>query len=154
MPTQKRPVKSAASERPERCEHDDSAAVSKYLEETDHPMKSVMESMRSVIMKSDRRITEGIKWNSPSFYLSGWFATMNLRSKESIVLVLHHGAKVKKESRLSKTINDPSQLLKWPAADRATITFTSAEDFTKRRKALIAVIKQWAEYQFASAKGV
>lgn len=130
-----------------RSDHDDSESVTAYMSSLDHPLKSVIEAIRQTILEADRRITEGIKWNSPSFYCHGWFATVNIREKKGVLVVLHHGAKIRDEATLSLTIKDPSKLLTWLSKDRATITFVSSEDFQSKRGAFQKLIKQWAAYQ-------
>jgi hypothetical protein len=130
-----------------RIDHDDTESVTAYMSSLDHPLKSVIEAIRLTILEADRTITEGIKWKSPSFYCHGWFATVNIREKKSVQVVLHHGAKVRDESTLSLTIDDSAQLLTWLSKDRAIITFASAEDFRSKQKTFRKLIKQWAAYQ-------
>jgi hypothetical protein len=137
---------------PRRIDHDDTESVTAYLSSLKHPLKSVLEAIRITILEADRTITEGVKWNSPSFYCYGWFATVNIRAKKGVQVVLHHGAKVRDESTLSLTIDDSSQLLRWLSNDRAIITFESAEDFQSKRGAFQKIIKQWAKYQAQLAK--
>jgi hypothetical protein len=130
-----------------RNEHDDKEAVDIYIGALEHPLKSIIEHIRETILKADPRITEGIKWNSSSFYCYGWFATINIRAKDGIQLVLHQGAKIRADSTLSFTLDDPSQLLEWPSKDRAIVSFSSAEHFLSNRVALKNIIKQWVDYQ-------
>lgn len=133
-------------------DHDDPAAVAAFMGSLDHPLKGVVESIRSTVLGADPAITEGIKWNSPSFYRHGWFATVNLRAKGGVQVVLHHGAKVRDDAALGQTIDDPSALLKWLSADRAVITFAGDEDFAGKRAAFASIIRQWAAYQAQLAK--
>jgi hypothetical protein len=128
-------------------EHDDPEAVNAYLKLLEHPLKPVLEEIRRTILAADPRITEGIKWNSSSFYCYGWFAAINIRAKSGVQVVLHHGAKIRDDSTLSLTIDDSSQLLTWPSKDRAIVTFVSTENFQNDRAAFKNIIKQWAEYQ-------
>src|SRR5262245_39303542 len=79
-------------------EWNDSKAVDEFLEKLDHPLKPVVEAIRSTIRSVDSHITEGIKWNAPSFYCNEWFATANVRGKDSVMIVFHLGAKVKDNS--------------------------------------------------------
>jgi hypothetical protein len=143
----KRKTQRPSETAPRRSEHDDSVSVTAYMGALEHPMKSVIEAMRAAILDSDRTITEGIKWNTASFYCHGWFATVGVRAKTGVQLVLHHGAKVRDGSTLSETISDSSPLLTWLAKDRATITFISAEDFQRKQVAFKKIIKQWVKYQ-------
>jgi hypothetical protein len=107
----------------------------------------LIETIRQTILEADQRITEGIKWNAPSFYCYGWFATFHLRAKSGIQVVLHHGAKVRGDTTLSSIMGDASHLLTWPSKDRAVISFVSIEDFESKREAFRTIIKQWADYQ-------
>jgi len=149
MPSKRKTQRSRAI--PQRSEHDDTEAVTAFLRALEHPLKTVVEDIRAAILAADRSITEGIKWNTVSFYCYGWFATINVRAKAGLQIVLHHGAKLRDDSRLSETIDDPSRLLAWLSADRAIIAIINAEDFQRKQAPLKNVIKQWAEYQ-AEAK--
>lgn len=130
-----------------RNEYDDTDSVNVYMQKLEHPLKPVVEAIRSTILKADPRITEGIKWNSPSFYCYGWFAAVNTRAKNGVQVVLHHGAKVRNDTTLSSTVDDASLLLTWPSQDRAVLSFISTEDFQNKRGAFEKIIKQWADYQ-------
>ncbi len=134
------------------AEVNDPEAVTRALQSLEHPLKPVIEGMRTTILKADRRISEGIKWNAPSFYCDGWFATFHLRAKMGIVLVLHHGAKVRSDAKLRQTIKDPKKLLQWASVDRASITFTSLADFLQKKAALKSIVQQWVETQVVLAQ--
>ncbi len=128
-------------------EHDDTAAVTAYLEALDHPLKPVVVAVRSAILGAGSGITEGIKWNSASFYCHGWFATANVRARGAVQIVLHHGAAVREDASLRSSIEDAAGLLKWMSADRAVVTLTGLADFEARREAFVLIIRQWAAYQ-------
>jgi hypothetical protein len=130
-----------------RNDYDDTDSVTVYMNSLEHPLKPVVEAIRRTILEADQTITEGIKWNSPSFYCYGWFAAVNIRAKNGVQVVLHHGAKVRDDTTLSVTINDVSHLLTWPSKDRAVLSFVSIEDFQSKHEAFEKIIKQWADYQ-------
>ncbi len=118
-------------------------AVTLFLEQTDHPLKSEMIVLRKIILASDPDITEHIKWNAPSFCSHGEDRfTFKLNSPQAIDIVFHCGAKVKvmPEKRL---IEDPDRLLKWITNDRAVATFTNMNDIQTKEFALRALIKEW-----------
>src|SRR5262245_40754128 len=94
-------------------------------------------------LSADPQITEGIKWNAPSFYCKGWFATANVRGKDSVMVVFHMGAKVKDNSTAGATIEDTSGLLEWAAKERALARFSGVEDFNAKQPAFKAVVTQW-----------
>jgi len=121
----------------------DPKAVDKFLGKLDHPLKAVVEAIRGTILSATPHITEGIKWNAPSFYCNGWFATTNVRGKDSVMVVFHMGAKVKDNSTAGMSIKDPSGLLEWVAKERAISRFSSLEDFNAKQAPLKAVVSQW-----------
>ena len=60
-----------------------------FLAALDHPLKPEILALRQIILAADPSITEGIKWNVPSFRTSEYFATMHLRAKDGIHVILH-----------------------------------------------------------------
>ena len=137
---------------PRSNEFDDPQAVTAWLNTLEHQQKPLIELIRPAILATDKSITEGIKWNTASFYCHGWFATVNIRAKTGIQLVLHHGAKVRDDTILIQAISDPTELLTWVAKDRATITFLGTDDFQRNEGAFKKIIKQWAKHQAELAK--
>src|SRR5215510_12947077 len=103
-------------------EWNNSSAVDAFLQKFDHPLKPTVEAIRSTILSANPHVTEGIKWNSPSFYSNGWFATANAKGKE-VIVVFHMGAKVKDNSTAGTSIKDSSGLLEWAAKERALVGF-------------------------------
>jgi hypothetical protein len=103
--------------------------------------------VRRTILAADPAITEGIKWNSPSFYCHGWFAAISSRKPTQVDVVLHCGAKVRVDCRVKEMIDDSDHLLTWPSKDRALLSFTSDVDFQARRQPFQRIIRQWAAYQ-------
>ena len=113
-----------------------------FLEALEHPLTPVVEAVRQLILSASPTIREGIKWNSPSFRTTDYFATLNLRGG-MVRLILHTGAKVKHNADTGTTVTDPAGLLEWLAQDRAQVTFQDAKDFDAQRRALKALIQDW-----------
>lgn len=122
---------------------DSTAAVDAFKATLEHPFKSVIEAVRTAILGADSTIAEGIKWNSPSFRTTEYFATTNLREKAGLGIVLHLGAKVREVPKAGLSLDDPQGLLKWVAKDRAVVVFRDLKDFTAKRGAFVKVIQQW-----------
>lgn len=120
--------------------------VQTFLDELDHPLKREIIAVRKVILNTDKRISDGIKWNAPSFRTTEYFATVNLRSTDSVQLILHLGAKARKDVKAQLEIEDPKGLLKWLAKDRAMVTLGAGKEFTLNSKAFVKIIKQWIEH--------
>lgn len=123
--------------------------VDAFMRALKHPMKPELESLRRLILGVSPKITEGIKWNSPSFRTTEWFATANIdaRQKPAVIrLILHFGAKTKAGTAAALDIKDPSKILMWLGKDRAMVLFGDAEEFKTLAPALRAVLKQWIKY--------
>jgi hypothetical protein len=119
-----------------------SEAVTALLDGIDHPQRAEIDAVRKTIRSADGAISEGVKWNSPSFRTTEWFATVNLRSKEQLQVILHLGAKVRAGQK-RPAIEDPNGLLKWLGDDRAMATLS---DKAADRNALAAIVRQWIKF--------
>ena len=122
----------------------DTEKVNAYMAKLDHPLKAKIEVFRRVILDSDERITERVKWNAPSFYFKDDFATFKLRPVDAVQIVFHRGAKVK--DSLNVDIDDPGGLLTWVGKDRCVATFSDGSTNGVEKSALASVVKQWLEY--------
>lgn len=116
--------------------------VDEFMRMLEHPLKPGLESVRSTILGVSPKITEGIKWNAPSFRVHEWFATINIR-KDEVVVILHFGAKAKDNSTSGVTVNDPSGLLRWLAKERASVTFSDMKAIESGRAAFAKIVRQW-----------
>ena len=122
---------------------DTSAAVDAFMATLEHPCTALIEALRRIILRADPSIAEGIKWKSPSFRTGEYFATVNLRAKAGIGLILHFGAKVQQLPAVAAAIDDPQHLLRWLAADRAMLEFVDLSDLAAKESALSAIVRQW-----------
>ncbi len=120
--------------------------VETFLASLEHPLKQEILALRQIILGADPSITEGIKWNAPSFRTSEYFATFHLRAKEGVQVILHLGAKTRDTSITGIGIADPESLLEWLAKDRASVKFRDRKDIDARRSALADVIRQWIRH--------
>lgn len=121
------------------------AKVQAFIDALDHPLKAEIVALRQLILRVDPAISEEVKWNAPSFRTSEHFATMHLRAKDTVQLILHLGA-TSKRSVPSTTIADPDGLLKWLGPGRASVTFTGSEDLARKCDSLVVIIRQWIKH--------
>jgi hypothetical protein len=117
--------------------------VESFLAALDHARKQEIIALRRVILGADPHIGEGIKWNAPSFRTTEHFATMQLRAKDSVQIILHLGAKSRKTATNGIEIDDPDALLTWLAKDRASIIFRDLADIDIKQPAFTQIIRQW-----------
>ena len=122
---------------------DTSQAVDAFMKSLEHPHKARIQALRRIILGAAPTIWEGVKWNTPSFRTTEYFATTNLREKAGIGLVLHLGAKVRSLPAGGMALRDPEKLLRWLAKDRAMIVFTDKKDLATRKDHLAALVREW-----------
>lgn len=125
---------------------DTTEAVDAFMKSLVHPFKAEIEVIRKTIKAAAPGIHEGVKWNSPSFRTTEYFATTNLREKAGVGLILHLGAKTRALPAGGLAIKDPAKMLKWLGKDRALIVFKDGKDLAARKAALAALIKQWVKH--------
>ncbi len=125
-----------AAEKPEAERYDVSA----------HPLAKEIEAARRIILAVDPAISEGVKWNAPSFRTEKeWFATVNLRTKDDLQLIFHLGAKTRPDLKAFK-VADPKGLMEWLGKDRAMVTLGAGRDVAANRKALEAIVRAWIKH--------
>jgi hypothetical protein len=119
-------------------------AVVAFLKKLRHPLKKEVEAVRAIILGADPGIREGIKWKSPSFRTTEYFATVNTYDKDRVLLVLHRGAAVRGDKGVRVT--DPRGLLEWRGKDRALVWFGKGRKAQRYRAALRAIVREWIPY--------
>ena len=82
-----------------------------------------IERVREIILKTDDRIEEAIKWKSPTFMYKGNMASFFMNAKKFVSLMFHKGA----------MINDASGLLEGEGKEGRVARFESLEDIEKKK---------------------
>jgi Domain of unknown function (DU1801) len=109
----------------------------------DHPLRREIDAVRQIILGVSPAIREGIKWNAPSFRTTDDFATLNLRGKSGVRIILHMGAKAKTSATTGIDIADPTGLLEWLAKDRCLVSLGDMKDIEAKRAELVSVVRSW-----------
>ncbi|VTR97496.1 Uncharacterized protein OS=Asticcacaulis benevestitus DSM 16100 = ATCC BAA-896 GN=ABENE_19790 PE=4 SV=1: DUF1801 [Gemmata massiliana] len=117
--------------------------VEGFLTSLEHPHKPAIREIREILL-SVPGVTEGIKWNAPSFCTTEWFATFHLRAKAGVQVILHLGAKVRAGNGV--TVDDPDELLTWLGKDRASVVFADSADVATKRETFATLIRRWIEH--------
>ncbi|MBK9177827.1 MAG: DUF1801 domain-containing protein [Flavobacteriales bacterium] len=119
------------------------AEVTALLDANKHPLRKELDALRTIILSVDASIEEGVKWNTASYRITDWFATLNgPKHVKEPMMILHAGARAK-GIVLKHRIPDPKGMLKWLGNDRAQIVFKDGKDISAKKAALIAVLKHW-----------
>ncbi len=74
--------------------------VSAWLVELDHPLKDAIEAVRVAFLEADERITETIKWKSPTFMYEGNLASIDPKARKHVAVLFHRGAEIPGEHPL------------------------------------------------------
>lgn len=120
----------------------DANEVDDFMRALKHPRKDELEAVRAIILGASPAISEGIKWNAPSFRTSEWFATMNFRANV-VQVIFHRGAKVRSDTGAGLGITDPVGLLEWLGPDRASVKFGNMKATRSNSAALKRIVRQW-----------
>lgn len=106
--------------------------------------KPLVEALLAAITEACPDLTEIIKWNAPSFCDNGKDRmTMMLHKKDLVGLILHTGARPKEDKKAPRLYDDSTGLLEWNSNIRATIIFTSVDDFLAKRELFKEAVKLW-----------
>lgn len=113
----------------------DAEQVTSFMNTLEHPLKDVVELLRTEIKKADSSLKERIKWNAPSYFTNVDLLTFNLKSNNTILLILHNIACTKIKS----------ELLEGDYVDRRIIYFKDAEEVATAKKELERIIKEYVQ---------
>lgn len=122
--------------------------IDQFLASKQHALEGDIRSVRKLILEADASIREEIKWNSVSFRNDhDFFATVNLRSTDSVQLIFHTGVKRKATADTGVDVDDPQGLIeKWLAKDRCIVTLGKAAALKANKAALAALVKDWIRF--------
>jgi hypothetical protein len=110
-------------------------AVDAWFDSTNHPLKSLMLKVRRVVLASDSRVTESVKWSTPTFSYNGDIASFIPQAKAFVSLLFHRGAEIPgKHPRLE----GDSRLAR-------TMRFADAAELEKYTPDLQRVIRAWCD---------
>jgi hypothetical protein len=110
-------------------------AVDAFVSSLDHPLEPGIEAVRDVVLAVDPRITETIKWKSPTFVFEGNIASIEPRSKKHVSLLFHQGAKL---PGTHPKLEGGGETVRY-------MRFADADDVAKKRKDLERAIRAWIQ---------
>jgi len=123
----------------------DEEQVSLHIKQLDPALGKIIETLRQIILSTDKEIGERIKWNNPSFYYTGEMKAFDPKEykREIVVFNLFKG-RIMLVFPSGEKVNDPSGLLEGDYKDGRRITvFKDMDDVKAKQKALQNVIKEW-----------
>jgi len=123
----------------------DSEQVTEHIKKLGPGLGKIIQTLREIILDTDKEIGERIKWNNPSFYYTGEMKPFDPKEykREIIVFNLYKG-RIMLVFPSGAKANDKSGLLQGEYKDGRRITiFKDLEDVRSKEKLLQTAIKEW-----------
>jgi hypothetical protein len=115
--------------------------VDRWLDASGHPLESTMRRARDIILGADSRVTESIKWKTPTFAYMGNIASFN-PSKNLVSIMFHRGAEIPGEH---PRLEGDGKLVR-------TMRFADLDHVEAGRADLEAAIRAWCDWKAASSR--
>lgn len=109
--------------------------VDAWFERYDNPLKSLVMSVRELLLGADPRLSEVIKWSTPTFVYEGNLASFQPRAKRFVSLLFHEGA----------TIPGTHPILEGDGAHARYVRLADADAIEQHRAELEAVVRAWCD---------
>jgi uncharacterized protein YdeI (YjbR/CyaY-like superfamily) len=113
------------------------AEVDKFLKAKKHPLTAEIQKVREIILQSDDKVEEVIKWSSPTFMYKGNIASFYMNAKGFVSLMFHKGAMIK----------DSGGLLEGEGKESRVARFSDLKDIERKKKALQTLIRNWIKFR-------
>lgn len=113
-----------------------SPEVDAWFADYEHPATAAMQLVRAVILEDDR-MSETIKWKSPTFTYKGNMASFNPRTKSHVSLMFHTGASIPGDHPRLEGGGETARYMK----------FTDRVDVEAAADELRAVVAAWCSHK-------
>jgi hypothetical protein len=120
----------------ERSRVNRNPAVDEWFEQAGHPLDATMRRAREIILGADPRVTESIKWKTPTFAYEGNIASFN-PSKSVVSIMFHRGAEI---PGAHPRLEGEGKLVR-------TMRFADLAEVEAGRAELEAVIRAWCDWK-------
>src|ERR671922_2113307 len=106
--------------------------VDAWFNERKHPLTDAMQLARRIILGADERVTEAIKWKTPTFSYGGDIASF-MPAKNVVSIMFHRGAEI---PGTHPRLEGGGKLVR-------TMRFADVAEVRSARKDLEKVIRAW-----------
>lgn len=121
---------------PQKAEAVRNPDVDEWFASKQHPMEEAMQAVREITLGHDERITETIKWSTPTYMFEGNIFSFN-PAKQFVSLLFHTGAKIPGDPAGLEGEGDTARVMR----------FADADDVAARRSELEAVLAAWIAWK-------
>jgi len=117
--------------------------VTEFLDNLAHPLRMEIEVLRQIILNSNPKLSENIKWNAPNYcYNNEDRITMKIYPPKQIQVIFHRGTKALEPPK-ERLISDDTKLLTWKTNDRAFATFRTMEEIAANESNFTDILNAW-----------
>lgn len=110
--------------------------VDDWLKRKNHPLDAALRRVRDIILKADKRVSESIKWSTPTFDFKGNIASIN-PSKKLISIMFHRGSEIPGDH---PRLEGDGKLVR-------TMRFADLDDVESGRADLEKAIRAWCDWK-------
>ncbi len=110
-------------------------AVEAWFADYDNPQADLVRAVREVVLATDPRVSEAVKWKAPTFVYRGNIASFYPRSKQHVSLMFHTGA----------SLPDPAGLLEGDGDTSRVARFLDADDLAAKAEPLRGLVRAWMQ---------
>jgi hypothetical protein len=110
--------------------------VDAWLDAADHPLDATLRRARELVLGADDRVTESIKWKTPTFAYKGNIASFN-PSKNLVSIMFHRGAEIPGDH---PRLEGDGKLVR-------TMRFGSLEELETGAEDLAAAVRAWCDWK-------
>jgi len=114
--------------------------VDRWFEQADPPLEATMRRARDIILGADGRVTESIKWRTPTFAYRGNIASFN-PSKHLLSIMFHRGAEIPGDH---PRLEGDGKLVR-------TMRFAGPGELEVGKADLEAAVRAWCDWKAASS---
>jgi hypothetical protein len=135
-PAASAPVAKKAPARKVEVSDEDADEVDAYMKRVKHPLKAEIEAVRVILRDANKKVSERIKWNAPSYHYKVDMASFNLHTTNfvQLIFVFPHGI-----------IDDTTGLLRGTWEDRREARFHDMADVRAKAASLKRVVNAWVK---------
>jgi len=111
------------------------SVVDAWFEKYDNPQKDLVQAVRQVILDTDTRVSEAIKWQAPTFMYRGNIASFYPKTTTHVSLMFHTGA----------SLPDPAGVLEGDGDTSRVLRIQDHDDLIAKTDAIRGLITSWIE---------
>ncbi|MEM7117634.1 MAG: DUF1801 domain-containing protein [Chloroflexota bacterium] len=111
--------------------------VETFMTDLEHPLKAELLRVREIILQSDDKIQEAIKWKAPTFFYKKNLLTLTVRTKKHVHLFFQQGA----------LLGERFGILEGDAEQVRVARFHTMAEVEANKGAIEAVVRAWVALQ-------